>query len=190
MRLSKWRLAVSGVLLLCLAIWLAQCNRANDNHAANGPRVVHVPHRFLPGLKKAPEMDAVFRDLRPGKEVKLKVVFSDPSDGLLTPNPLKINRGSVYFCSKEGYFRLNSEGNVYSSPDGQHEVDLNSHVQEIKISYCTLSNTKSSGELELSDIEQAIEWEEADGKYIGYVVVKLSQDFEGDVTGWKSFRGK
>jgi hypothetical protein len=187
---------IVGVLLMCFA----QCNCGERNEAAKGLRIVHVPRRVWPGCKSAPEMDELFRSLRPGEEARVKLIFSDPKNSLLPPEVFKITRGSVYFCSKAGYFRLDSNGKVYSSPDGQQEVDVDSSIttpqgisepsQEIEIDYRAIWNKKSSKlGLDLKFKKQPIQSEEDRGQYIGYIVVKLSQDFDGDVTGWRSCHG-
>lgn len=175
---------VSVLFFLCLS----GCDMGNDNNVAKGPRVVHVPNLTWPGMKKNPEMDAVFRDLSPGEEIKLKIVFPGPKVSLVTPEVPKIERGSVWFYSKAGYFRLDSNGKVYSNPDGKNEVELDSFIQWVEINYDALWNTKSTNEMRFKKLP--IKWEENNGEYTGYVTVKLSQDFKGDLTGWRSYRGK
>ena len=179
---------------------LSGCRSDKGNNMAKEPRIVHVPHRVWPGSRSAPEMDAVFRELRPGQELQLKVIFADPKNSLVTPEDLTIRRGSIYLYSKTGYFRLDSNGKVYSSPDGQQEMDLESTVmtpagtrepcQEIEMYYRTIWNTKSSRmPLDVRFNGQPICFEEGQGQYIGYILVRLSDDFDGDVIGWRSCHG-
>ena len=145
----------------------------------------------------APEMDAIFRELRPGKELKLKLIFSDKKNDLLTPEAFKIKRGSAYFYSEAGYFRLDSKGKVYSNPDGLGEVDLESFYtspqgvavpcQDIDIDYSRIMSTKSSKALRLKmlPVRTGVD----NGEYVCYITVRLSEDFEGEVIGWRSCHG-
>ncbi len=136
-------------------------------------------------------MDAVFHELRPGQELQLKLVFADRKNYLLPPQALKIKRGSVYFSSKGGYFRLNSKGKVYSNPTGHQELELDSVVQQIQIYFNAIWNLQSSNDPtdDFKFKKQPISSEQGEGKYIGYIVVRLSQDFEGEMIGWQSCHG-
>lgn len=174
-----------GLLFCCV-----NCKSEREASPIQEPRVVHVPHRIWPGCKAAPEMDAVFQDLHPGQEVKLKLIFASRKNNLVTSKVFKIKRGSIYFYSEAGYFRLGSDGKVYSAPDGQQEVLLDTSYWGINIDYNSVFNTSASGpDLDLKYKIQPIASEEINGKFISYIVVRLSEDFEGEIVGWQSCHG-
>jgi hypothetical protein len=178
------------ILLFCvsLLLWLASCNSWKGDRIAQTPRAVCVPRRFWPGCKSAPEMDMVFQELRPGQALTLKLIFADRRNRLVTPEVIAIKSGSVFFYSEAGYFRFDSEGKVYSCPDGEEEVALDSFTQQIQIHYDVIWETKSTNDMKFK--KQPIKSETVRGRHIGYIVVRLSPDFEGEMTGWRSCRGK
>jgi hypothetical protein len=187
---TKW--FTTGLLCVCLP----NCNSENGELQVKSTRVVHVPRRVWPGCKAAPEMDALFRELRPGQEVKVHLVFEDQQSILVTPEAFQVKRGSVYFYSKAGYFRLDSNGRVLSSPDGTQEVDVMSAVttvqgvtvasQEIQIRQDAIWNTKSTKlGLDARFLGQPLESLRENGKYVAAIVVKMSEDFEGQIGGWR-----
>lgn len=192
-RLLDWRFSRRLTLLLPVGIWLGlmSCHGKEGTDTNNRLRVVRIPTIVWPGFKSVPDMDAVFRDLRPGDKVDLKLVFPNGQYPypLVNPQARNIRKGSVFFYSKSGYFRLSHAGKVYSNPNGKQEVELDPTSPEvvIEIGYSQICNSNSTINWELRN--QPLTHEEANGQYIGYITVELSADFEGELAGWRVYHG-
>ena len=177
--------AIIGAIITCSL----QCNSERKGEHAKATRVVRIPRRNWPGCTSAPEMDELFQLLRPGEETQVKVMFADAKNSLQLTTAPRITKGSVFFVSRAGYFRIDNKGKVYSSPDGQHEAELDVSYHGIEINYNSISNTSASSQTDLKYKIQPIKWEVIEGCNTGYISIRLSDDFKGDVLGWFSCLG-
>jgi hypothetical protein len=178
-------LLVVGVALIAIAGW----HRARTIEPGPGEIVVHVPRKFWPGSKPAPEMDQLMRRLRPGEEVRIKLVFADSHNHLAFPVDIDIRRGSLFIVTHSGYFRIDSQRKLFSCPTGEDELDLEARQPTLAIYSGGISAPTSLDEPDFRFQVQNVAWREEKGQYIAYIAVKKSPDFEGDVTGWRSTRG-
>lgn len=189
-------LLIVGVVLIAVAGW----NLARTIEPGPGEVVVHVPRRFWPGSKPAPEMDAVVRRLRPGETIRIKLVFADARNDLATPQRIDIRRGSLTFHTGAGYFRLDDRQRVFAAVDGTPEVDLEASNTDssgkrypnpqVWINPRAAGVTNSPLAVDLALKIQPLESHAEKGQFIAYLTLEKSLDFEGDISGWRSSRGK
>ena len=95
--LLSFRLAAALLLLGAVLISFAGWSLSRTIEPGLGEVVVHVPRKFWPGSKPAPEMDEVVRRLQPGETIRIKLVFADARNDLATPQRIDIRRGSLTF---------------------------------------------------------------------------------------------
>lgn len=189
-------LLLVGVALISVAAW----NLSRTMEPGSGEVVVHVPRQFWPGSKPAPEMDEVVRRLRPGETIKIKLVFADANNDLSTPQSIDIRRGSLTIRSKSGHFRLDNRQRLFAAVDGTAEVDLeasntDSHGKRypnpsVWISPSAAGVTNSPLAVDLAVKIQPLESTTQQGQFVAYVTLEKSPDFDGDLSGWRTSRGK
>jgi hypothetical protein len=199
-RFLSLKLAVAlllvGVALIAVAGW----SLSRTIQPGPGEVVVHVPRKFWPGSKPAPEMDEVVRRLRPGETIKIKLVFADANNDLSTPQSIDIRRGSLTVHSRVGRFRLDDRKRVFAAVDGTPEIDLEASNTDsngrsypnpsVWISPRAAGVTNSPLAVDLALKVQPLESHAEKGQFIAYVTLEKSTDFDGNVTGWRSSRGK
>ena len=198
--LLSFRLAAALLLLGAVLISFAGWSLSRTIQPGPGEVVVHVPRKLWPGSKPAPEMDAVVRQLRAGKAVRIKLVFTNGNNELSTPQVIDIQRGSLTIFTKAGYFRLDDRNRVFAAVDETPDVDLeasntDSHGRRypnpsVWISPRAAGVTNSPLAVDLALKVQPLESHAEKGQFVAYVTLEKSTDFDGNVTGWRSSRGK